>query len=146
MYLFISTLDVTEEEISAVRTVHESIKTNEQYKIVWVPIVEGWTEQLRKKFEVLKSKMSWYVVHNIENIAGFKFITEEWEFKNKTMFVVLSPQGKIHHTNAFHLIKAYGIKAFPFTFEDEKKIQDEKNWIGSVVGKISRDVTSWVSE
>ncbi|WJX18813.1 hypothetical protein P8452_08576 [Trifolium repens] len=143
VYLFISTLDVTDEEITAVRTVYESIKTNEQYKIVWVPIVETWNEQLHKKFEILKSKIPWYVVQNVENIAGFKFINEEWDFKKKATFVVFSPQGKVQHPNAFHLIKAYGIKAFPFTLEDEKRIQKERNWLVSVVGTIDRNTASW---
>jgi hypothetical protein len=144
VYLFISTLDVTDEEITAVRTVYESIKTNEQYKIVWIPIVDGWNEQLHKKFEILKSKIPWYVVQNVENIAGFKFINEEWDFKKKATFVVFSPQGKVQHPNAFHLIKAYGIKAFPFTLEDEKRIQKERNWLVSVVGTIDRNTASWV--
>jgi hypothetical protein len=144
VYLFISTLDVTDEEITAVRTVYESIKTNEQYKIVWIPIVEGWNEQLHKKFEILKSKIPWYVVQNVENIAGFKFINEEWDFKKKATFVVFSPQGKVQHPNAFHLIKAYGIKAFPFTLEDEKRIQKERNWLVSVVGTIDRNIATAV--
>lgn len=146
VYLFVSTLDVTEEEITAVRSVYESIKTNEQYKIVWIPIVEGWNEQLRKKFDILRSKMPWYVVQNVENIAGFKFINEEWDFKKKSMFVVFSPQGKVQHKNAFHLIKSYGIKAFPFTMDDEIRIQKDRNWIVSVVGNIDRNISTWVSK
>ncbi|BAT94736.1 hypothetical protein VIGAN_08136400 [Vigna angularis var. angularis] len=72
VYLFISSLDITEEEISVLRPVYDSIKTKENYKIVWIPIVEAWTELLRKKFEVLKSKMPWYVVQYSGIIAGYK--------------------------------------------------------------------------
>ncbi|XP_052730427.1 protein SIEVE ELEMENT OCCLUSION B-like [Vigna angularis] len=72
VYLFISSLDITEEEISVLRPVYDSIKTKESYKIVWIPIVEAWTELLRKKFEVLKSKMPWYVVQYSGIIAGYK--------------------------------------------------------------------------
>ena len=34
----------------------------DQYKIVWIAIVEQWTDELRKKFEMLRFKMPWYVV------------------------------------------------------------------------------------
>lgn len=145
VYLFISTLDITEEEISLLRTVYDSIKSNEQYKIVWIPIVEEWNEQLRKKFEVLKAKMPWHVVQHFGTIAGYKYIKEEWHFKKKPMVVVLSPQGKVQHTNAFHLIQAYGMKAFPFTISDQHRIDREIHWVGSVVGNIHPTVDTWVS-
>ncbi|XP_061371201.1 protein SIEVE ELEMENT OCCLUSION B-like [Gastrolobium bilobum] len=146
VYLFISTLDITEEEISVLRLVYDSIKTNDQYKIVWIPIVEEWTEQLRKKFEVLKSKMPWYVVQHFGPIAGYKYIKEEWHFKKKPMVVVLNPQGKVQHTNAFHLIQAYGMKAFPFTTSDQDKIDREINWVGSVVSNIHPNIDTWIKE
>ncbi|XP_057755683.1 protein SIEVE ELEMENT OCCLUSION B-like [Arachis stenosperma] len=146
VYLFISTLDITEEEISVLRAVHESIKTDEQYKIVWVPIVEEWTENLRKKFEVLKAKMQWYVVQHFGSIAGYKYIKEEWHFKKSPMVVVLNPQGKVQHTNAFHLIQAYGMKAFPFTSVEEERIHNEIHWVGPVVGDIHSNIDTWIRE
>ncbi|XP_027364603.1 protein SIEVE ELEMENT OCCLUSION B-like [Abrus precatorius] len=146
VYLFISTLDITEEEISVLRPVYDSIKTNDQYKIVWIPIVEEWTEQLRKKYEVVKSKMRWYVVQPFGTIAGYKYIKEEWHFKKKPMVVVLSPQGKVQHTNAFHLIQAYGMKAFPFTTSNEESINKEFEWVGSVVGGIHPNIDAWIKE
>ncbi|XP_020222268.1 protein SIEVE ELEMENT OCCLUSION B [Cajanus cajan] len=146
VYLFISSIDITVEEISVLRPVYEHIKTNDEYKIVWIPIVEQWTEQLRKKFEILKSKMPWYVVQHFGSIAGYKYIKEEWHFKKKPMVVVLNPQGKVQHTNAFHLIQAHGIRAFPFTSWNEEQINREINWVGSVVGGIHSDVNNWIKE
>ncbi|XP_061371209.1 protein SIEVE ELEMENT OCCLUSION B-like [Gastrolobium bilobum] len=146
VYLFISTLDVTEEEISVLRPVYDSIKTKDQYKIVWIPIVEEWTDQLRKKFEVLASKMPWYVVQHFGPIAGYKYIVEEWHFQKKPIVVVLNPQGMVQHTNAFHMIHVYGMKAFPFTRVDQERIDREINWVGSVVGNIHPNITTWIKE
>ena len=145
VYLFISTLDITEEEISVLRPVYDHTKTTDQYKIVWIPIVEQWTEQLRKKFEILKTKMPWLVVQHFGTIAGYRYVKEEWHFKKMPMVVTLNPQGKVLHTNAFHLIHAYGMKAFPFTTVDEERIDREVHWVGSVVGDIHPGISTWVS-
>ncbi|XP_027936338.1 protein SIEVE ELEMENT OCCLUSION B-like [Vigna unguiculata] len=146
VYLFISSLDITEEEISVLRPVYDLIKTKDNYKIVWIPVVEAWTEQLRKKFEVLKSKMAWYVVQYSGSIAGYKYIKEEWHFKRNPMVVVLSPRGKVLHSNAFHLIQAHGTRAFPFATFNEQQINNEINWVGSVVGNIHPVINGWVVE
>ena len=130
VYLLISTLDITEEDISVLRPVYDAIKTDEQYKIIWIPIVEEWSDHLRRKFEALKAKMPWYVVQHFGSTAGYKYIKEEWHFKKRPMVVVLNPQGKVQHANAFHLIQAYGMKAFPFTTLDQERIDKEINWVG----------------
>ncbi|XP_014511867.1 protein SIEVE ELEMENT OCCLUSION B [Vigna radiata var. radiata] len=144
VYLFISSLDITEEEISVLRPVYDSIKSKENYKIVWIPIVEAWTEQLHKKFDILKSKMPWYVVQYSGIITGYKYIKEEWHFKKNPMVVVISPLSKVQHSNAFYLIQAHGIRAFPFTTFREQQINNEINWIASVVGNIHPIINSWV--
>ncbi|MED6220178.1 hypothetical protein PIB30_042318 [Stylosanthes scabra] len=146
VYLFISTLDITDEEISILRPVYDHTKKQDQYKIVWIPIVETWTDQLRKKYEALKIKMPWLVVENFGTIAGYKYIKEEWHFKKKPLVVTLNPQGKVLHSNAFHLIHAYGLKAFPFTNADQEKIDREIHWISSVVGDVHPTVTTWMQQ
>ncbi|XP_027367350.1 protein SIEVE ELEMENT OCCLUSION B-like [Abrus precatorius] len=146
VYLLISSLDITEEEILVLRPVYEYIKTNDQYKIVWIPIVEEWSDKLCKKFEAIKSKMPWYTVQHFGTIAGYKYIKEEWHFRKKPMVVVLNPLGKVQHTNAFHLIHAHGMKAFPFTILDQERIDREIHWVGSVVGNIHPNVSTWIKE
>ncbi|KAL2325100.1 hypothetical protein Fmac_024158 [Flemingia macrophylla] len=146
VYLFISTLDITEEEISVVRPVYEYIKSNDQYKIVWIPIVEEWTDKQHKRFEALKSKMPWYSVQHFGTIAGYRYIKEEWHFKKQPMVVVLNPQGKVQHANAFHLIHVYGMKAFPFTISDQERIDREIHWIGPVVGDTHPSISTWIKE
>lgn len=142
VYLFISTLDITEEEISNLLPIYQSIKTNDQYKIVWIPMVEEWNDQLRKKFEILKTKMPWYVVEHFGSMAGYKYIKEEWHFKKQPMVVVLNSQGKVLNTNAFHLIQVSGMKAFPFT-TGQAKIDIDTDWSG--IGQIHPTINSWVS-
>ncbi|XP_054794691.1 protein SIEVE ELEMENT OCCLUSION B-like [Prosopis cineraria] len=149
VYLFVSTLDITEEELSVVLKIHESIKTKnqtEQYKIVWVPIVEEWTEQLRKKFELLKTKMPFFVVEHFGSVAGFKYIKEEWQFKKKPMVVTMNHQGKILHPNAFHLVQAWGFKAFPFTKTQEEEIHTSRQWVAPIVSQIHPSISTWIKE
>ena len=133
MLLFISSLDITDDDISILKPVHELTKKENQYKIVWVPIVEQWTDELRKKFDVLKNKMPWYTVQYSGTIAGLKFIKEEWNFKGKPQLVVMNAQGKVEHSNAFHMIRLWGVKAFPFTETTEKELSKTREWLSSVV-------------
>ncbi|XP_061371224.1 protein SIEVE ELEMENT OCCLUSION B-like [Gastrolobium bilobum] len=143
VFLFISTLDITVEEISLFKPIHDATKSGNEYKIVWVPIVEEWNDQLRKKFEFLKSKMPWFVLQHFAPIKGIEFIKEEWQFKKKPMFVVMSPQGKILHPNAFHMIQVWGLNAFPFTQSIETTLTQQASWIESLVININPQITTW---
>ena len=80
--LFISGVEISIDEISILKPIYDAIRKEEQYKIVWIPIVDQWNDDTRKKFEMLKSKMPWYVVQYFSPIAGIRFIKEEWHFKN----------------------------------------------------------------
>ncbi|KAK2455816.1 protein SIEVE ELEMENT OCCLUSION B [Trifolium repens] len=134
VFLFISTLDISQEDISILIPIYDHIKkTGNQHKIVWVPIVEEWNDKLRKKFDSLKSKMPWYVLHHFAPIKGIKYIKEDLHFKNKHLFVVLSPQGKILHQNVFHMIQVWGVKAFPFSKSKEESLTQALMWIDSLL-------------
>ncbi|KAK7278471.1 hypothetical protein RJT34_23500 [Clitoria ternatea] len=146
VFLFISTLDITQEEFSLLKPIYDKTKSVNQYKILWIPIVEEWNDQLRKKFELLKSKMPWYVLQHFSPIKGFKFIKEEWHFKKNPMFVVLNPQGKILHPNAYHMIQVWGLDAFPFTKSIETMRTQEASWIESLVININPKITTSIKE
>ncbi|KAK2401960.1 protein SIEVE ELEMENT OCCLUSION B [Trifolium repens] len=144
VFLFISTLDISQEDISILIPIYDHIKkTGNQHKIVWVPIVEEWNDKLRKKFDSLKSKMPWYVLHHFAPIKGIKYIKEDLHFKNKPLFVVLSPQGKILHQNAFHMIQVWGVKAFPFSKSREESMTQALMWIDSLLVDIDIKI-KWV--
>ncbi|KAK9930994.1 hypothetical protein M0R45_018294 [Rubus argutus] len=146
--LFISSLDISDEDISILKPIHEFTKKDNQYMIVWIPIVEQWTDDLRKKFEILKNKMPWYTVQYSGPIAGIKFIKEEWNFKGKPTMVVMNPQGKVEHSNALHMIRVWGVKAFPFTKAKEEELSHSHGdrWAGSVVDGIHPSVATWIKE
>ncbi|KAI4317948.1 hypothetical protein L6164_025769 [Bauhinia variegata] len=146
VFLFISTLDITEDEYNDLYPVYEKIKTETSYTILWVPIVEQWTDDLKKKFEILKAKIPGFVLQHFEPIVGLNFIKEKWQFKKKPLFVTLSPQGKVLHENAFHLLQVYGIKGFPFTKTIEEKITKETSWIESLVKDIHPKIQQWIRE
>ncbi|KAG4908329.1 hypothetical protein JHK82_056979 [Glycine max] len=106
----------------------------EQYKIVWIPIVEEWTVEYDNKFEDFKCKMPWFAVQHSRTIASLY------------MVVVLSPQGKVQHSNAFHLIQAHGKRAFPFTFVKQEQINNEIYWVGSEIGNIYPIINTWFTK
>jgi hypothetical protein len=143
--LFFSGLDFSIDEISILKPIDDGIRKEDQYKIVWIPIVEQWTDDMRKKLEMLQSKMSWYVVQSAAPVAGIRFIKEEWKFENKPILVVMNPQGKVEHPNALHMIRVWGMKAFPFTKEVEGHLVKESNWMGdTMVGIHDTNLQDWV--
>ncbi|KAJ7979935.1 Protein SIEVE ELEMENT OCCLUSION B [Quillaja saponaria] len=144
--MFFSGLDITDEEISILKPIHEALKRDNQYKIVWIPMVEQWTEELRKRYEILKARMTWYVVPNFSNVAAIKFIKEEWHFKGKPIIVVTNPQGKVQHPNAMHMIKLWGIRGFPFTTTVEETLSRELHWVSSVAHQVHPNVATWIKE
>ena len=74
---YISALDITIDDILILKPIYEGIRKEDKYKIVWIPIVEQWNDELQKKFEMLRSKMPWYVVQYFSPVVGIKFIKEE---------------------------------------------------------------------
>ncbi|KAE8007861.1 hypothetical protein FH972_004423 [Carpinus fangiana] len=109
-------LNIHNNLLSELMLIYDGIKEKgDQYKIVWIPIVEQWTDDLREKFEMLRSMMPWYIVQYSSPVAGIKFIKEEWHFNNEPIVVVMNPQGDVENEDALHLILQRGMRAFPFT-------------------------------
>ncbi|KAL5574204.1 hypothetical protein UlMin_023801 [Ulmus minor] len=148
VFTFISSLEISETEISFLKAVHEKTKKDDLYTIVWIPIVEKWTTELKKKFEATLTsyKMPWYVVPSIDlSVAGIKFIKEDWHFNGKPILVALNSTSGLENENAFHHIYSYGMEAYPF---DGKKIAllDESKWIRSAVEGIHPSLVTWFEE
>ncbi|XP_050239507.1 protein SIEVE ELEMENT OCCLUSION B-like isoform X1 [Quercus robur] len=143
---YISALDITIDDILILKPIYDGIRKEDQYKIVWIPIVEQWTDELRKKFEMLRSKMPWYIVQYFSPVVGIKFIKEEWNFKNKPILVVMNQQGKVQHPNALHMIRVWGMKAFPFTTTVEETLTNRVDGIVSVWFDIHPDVANWIKQ
>ncbi|KAK7268778.1 hypothetical protein RIF29_21486 [Crotalaria pallida] len=141
VYFFMSTLDITDKEISELTPVYDATKTDEQYKIVWIPIMEELNDQLLQKFEELKTKVPWYVVHMpLGNKAGIRYIKENWHFTMNPLVALLSPQGKVDNTCVIETIRVHGPTAFPFRKVDVERVEKELRWIESVVVGIDRQL------
>ena len=113
--LFISSLNISSDDISILIPIYIGIRKEEdKFKIVWIPIVEQWTDDMLKKFEMLRSDMPWYVVQYFSPVAGIKFIKEEWHFDNEPIVVVMNSQGDVKNEDALDSIRRSGMDAFPF--------------------------------
>ncbi|XP_041009240.1 protein SIEVE ELEMENT OCCLUSION B-like isoform X2 [Juglans microcarpa x Juglans regia] len=127
--LFISdVMDISVEEISILKLIFDGIRDkDEPYKIVWIPIVEHWTDDVQAKFDMLQSKMPWYILQGFPpTVADIQIMKNEYcSLKNKPIVVVINPQGEVVHPNALRMIRLFGMKAFPFTAEAEKAIMPE---------------------
>lgn len=93
-------------------------KKGDQYKIVWIPIVEQWTNNLRRKFEMLKSKikMPWYIVQYFSAATCIKFIKDRW-YEDGPIVLLMNPQGDLDVENerALYLFHRLGMSDFPYT-------------------------------
>ena len=136
-------MDISDGDISILKPIYEEIKKKNQYTIVWIPIVEQWTNEIQKKFEILRSKMPWYIMQHFSSAAGIKYVKEDWHFKNTPIIVVLNPQGIVEHPNALHMIINWGIDAFPFTVGKEQDLINEFNWFPPSIFH-NQDVSNWV--
>uniref|UniRef100_A0A2N9EJ56 Sieve element occlusion N-terminal domain-containing protein n=1 Tax=Fagus sylvatica TaxID=28930 RepID=A0A2N9EJ56_FAGSY len=141
-----SSLDISIDEISILKPIYDAIRKEDQYKIVWIPIVDQWNDDTRKNFEMLKSKMPWYVVQYFSHIAGIRFIKEEWHFNNKPIIVVMNQKGQVECPNAIHMIRVWGMRAFPFSSSVEESLSNGRDWMGSIVTGINPNIHNWIKE
>ncbi|KAL2325112.1 hypothetical protein Fmac_024170 [Flemingia macrophylla] len=122
--LFISSLDKIEDEISLLNSIYDRLQENpteivqnykkEDFKILWIPIVALWDDTQRYKFNVLQDKIKWYAVEFFSELPGTELIKEKFNYLDKPIIPVLTPQGEILNEDAMDLIFQWGIDAFPF--------------------------------
>ncbi|CAL8073292.1 unnamed protein product [Prunus armeniaca] len=147
--MFISSLDISEDYISLLKPIYDFTKKSNEYKIVWVPVVEKWTTELQVNFETLRVKMPWYTAGQAgAHIAGIKYIKEDWNFNGKPMLVVLNSKSELQHSNALRMISIWGKEAFPF---DQKKEEElllslRDTWFTAVIDGIHTSVTEWIKQ
>jgi hypothetical protein len=103
--------------MSNLMSIYDQVKEEEedQYKIVWIPIVEQWTIDSRKKFEMLQSKMPWYIVQYFSAVAAIKFIKKQ--YNNKPIVLLINPQGYVENEDTVrYFIQRYAMGDFPFNW------------------------------
>lgn len=132
--LFISGLDISIDDISILNPIYDEIEKKDEYKILWIPIVDRWTVDLKNKFEKLRLMMKWYTVKYFSPIVGIKFISKDWKYQKRSMQVLqINSQGSVEYLNLVHRIQLWGGKAFPFN----KPISID-NWMGDLIVGINR--------
>ena len=132
--LWFSGLNISSVDISILKSIYEEISNEDQYKIVWIPIEEKWTDDMQKKFDMLQSKMpTWYIVHNYSFKLGIKYVREKWQFKNKPIVVVMNSQGIVVHLDALRMIIVSQMNAFPFTTMKEEELSIGDDWFGYLI-------------
>ncbi|PQQ05207.1 protein SIEVE ELEMENT OCCLUSION B-like [Prunus yedoensis var. nudiflora] len=155
--LFISDLDVVHEnEYMIVQNMYmekrqSPTRPESQYEVVWVPIVDTWTDAKYQQFEELRRNMEWYTVFHPSVVSPtvIRYIRkkDKWNFQKKPLLVVLDPQGKIVHTNAVHMMCIWGSIAFPFTSSKEKLLWEDETWrIELLADSIDQNLFNWIAE
>ncbi|KAI5604645.1 hypothetical protein POPTR_001G340200v4 [Populus trichocarpa] len=155
--LLISGLDMPTDELSILEQIynesrHHGPRLDNQYEVVWVPIVDRsvqWSDPMKGKFESMQSSMPWFTVYHPSLIekAVIRFIKEVWHFRNKPILVVLDPQGKVVCPNALHMMWIWGSNAFPFTSLREESLWKDETWrLELLVDGIDPVILNWINE
>lgn len=129
IFLLISGLDISIDDISILNPIYDDIKNEDEYKILWIPIVDRWTNDLEKKFEKLRLEMKWYIVKYFLPIVGIKFISKVWKYQKRSMQILqINSKGSVEYLNIVHRIRLWGNKV-------DQPISTDK-WMGDLMGSI----------
>jgi len=109
----------------------------EDFKILWIPIVEEWNEGSREHFKALKSGIKFYAVEYFNELPGLKIIKdrERLNFEIQPIAPLLSPRGAIMNENALEVIFEWGIEAFPFRKIDGEELTLKWKWLWDLILK-----------
>ncbi|XP_057495807.1 protein SIEVE ELEMENT OCCLUSION B-like [Actinidia eriantha] len=155
--LFISDLDLSHEELYILEQMYtearqQPMRTESQYEIVWLPVVDRstpWTEAKQKQFENMQASMKWYSVYHpsLLDPAVIKYIKEVWHFNKKPLLVVLDPTGRVVNPNALHMMWIWGYLGFPFSTVREETLWKEETWrLELLVDSIEPMIFNWVAD
>ncbi|KAJ9176285.1 hypothetical protein P3X46_011617 [Hevea brasiliensis] len=153
--LYISDLELPHEELAMLEQMYtesrdQPTRTESQYEVVWLPVVDRstqWNDAKQSQFDSLRSAMPWYSVYHPSQIdpAVIRYIKEVWHFNKKPMLVVLDPQGKVVNPNAIHMMWIWGSIAFPFTSSREEALWKEETWrIELLADAIDANIVGWI--
>ncbi|TKY51876.1 SIEVE ELEMENT OCCLUSION B protein [Spatholobus suberectus] len=138
--LFISGLYSVDDEISLLNSIRDRLQEDpkeaknfnkEDFKILWIPIVEGRKEQ----FKSLKSNVRFYVVEYFFELPGLKIVKEKLKYENQPIVPLFTPKGTIMNENALDVIFEWGIEAFPFRKSDGADLTLKWKWLWDLLFK-----------
>ncbi|KAJ1394325.1 Sieve element occlusion, N-terminal [Sesbania bispinosa] len=134
--LFISGLDNIDYEIQLLKSIDEKLKEDpkelegyrkEDFKILWIPIVDVWDDEQKKMLENV-TKVGWYVVKEFNFQTGIRLIKEVFNYKGNPIIMLISPEGKVENPDAKQIISTWGIDGFPFRTSDHTRLTQQWNW------------------
>ncbi|XP_023006705.1 protein SIEVE ELEMENT OCCLUSION B-like [Cucurbita maxima] len=147
--LLISGLEISNDDIQALNLLYDELKREDNYKIVWIPMInsQGFDQESRKRYELVRSTMKWYAVQYTTKIAGLRFLEEIWQVREDALMVVLDSKSKVKFSNAIHLLRVWGNNAIPFTVERANALL-RKNWPESTIVKFINQprLQSWIDQ
>ncbi|KAK7278466.1 hypothetical protein RJT34_23495 [Clitoria ternatea] len=144
--LFISGLYSVGDEILLLNAIHDRLQENpketkgfrkEDFKILWVPIVDTWDDVRKEQFKTLKRGIKFYVVESFSELPGRKVITDpdRLGYGGKPIIPLFSPQGTIINDNAMDVIFQWGIESFPFRKSDGNDLHLKWKWLWDLLKK-----------
>ncbi|CAH8385718.1 unnamed protein product [Eruca vesicaria subsp. sativa] len=127
--LLVSDLENIEKELYILESLYTEA-WQQSFEILWVPVHDSWTDAHDVKFELLHSKMRWYVLGEPRKLrrSAVRFVREWWGFKNRPILVALDPKGQVMSTNAFPMVWIWQSFAYPFTTARERDLWTEQEW------------------
>lgn len=113
----------------------------EDFKILWIPIVDIWDEVLKTQFKTLKESMKWHVLEYFFELPGLRIIREKLNYFNgKPIVAVINPQGVIMNDNALDIIFQWGFDAFPFRKSDGDDLIKKWSWFWNLMKKADLNI------
>nr|XP_023883205.1 protein SIEVE ELEMENT OCCLUSION B-like [Quercus suber]POF22718.1 protein sieve element occlusion b [Quercus suber] len=147
VFLFISGLHISSDDISSLEPFIDKTEKEEQYRIIWILFVKQWTEDLKKKFKTLGSKMLYVAMDYSLPISSQRYINQKWNFKfNEPLIVAFNQQGKVECKNVIHMIRVCRVEAFPFTRTREEPLLKEKGLMGVTATVVDSQRENWIKE
>ena len=154
--MFISGLENIQDETQLLKLIYEKLKEEprevegyrkEDFKILWTPIVDEWNDKNRKILETIleRTKIGWYVVKEFYFLTGIRLIKEVFNYKEKPVIPLISPEGKVENFDTKQLISVWGIDGFPFRTSDHTRLTQQWNWFWSEMIKLNPRIGELVS-
>ncbi|XP_004491932.1 protein SIEVE ELEMENT OCCLUSION B-like [Cicer arietinum] len=149
--LFISGLDSIGDEILLLNSIYKRLQDNpqevikgfkkEDFKILWVPIVDIWDEVHKEEFRNLKESMKWYVLEYFSELPGIGIIRNKLNYlDNKPIVSVINPQGDVINEDAMEIIFQWGFDAFPFRKSDGVDLFKKWAWFWNLMKKVDINI------
>src|ERR1044072_6568558 len=110
--LFISGLENIEHEIQLLKSIDEKLKEDpkeldgyrkEDFKILWIPMVDAWSDDKRKMLEN-DAKVDCYLVKEFNFPTGMRLTTKVLNYKYNAIIMLISPEGKVENPDANQII------------------------------------------